>query len=241
MSRVLYILIIVLFFACKKAEDRPCFKKAGELTTSTITIEPSISHFEINDNIDVTLIEDTSSYLVLTGPKNLLNFIEVSNENNRLIISNKNKCDIFRMGYAIHAELHASTFEYLKLTGYGYITNIDSLNANIEIEATHSVSKLDLTFSCDSIFHKTEAGSIVANFKGIANYLYVYSANQAEFHGEELETKYLHFNNSSISDLYGYATVDALIEINNQGNVIISGNPASISVYGDGTGETTTP
>ncbi|MFT5229925.1 MAG: hypothetical protein ACI9EV_003080 [Urechidicola sp.] len=31
------------------------------------------------------------------------------------------------------------------------------------------------------------------------------------------------------------------MEINNQGNVIISGNPASISVYGDGTGETTTP
>ena len=114
----------ILFFAlatasvsCKKAEDRKCFKSAGEETDSEIFVT-SYDHLHLGSHIKYVLVQDTVEKVILTGGKNLLNFISVEVVNNELRIANNNKCNFLRSyKKKVTAEVHLKNLKKMHFEG----------------------------------------------------------------------------------------------------------------------------
>lgn len=125
------ILLMALFlFSCKKAEDRSCFKSAGDDSEQTISISGNIDSLFLYDNIIYNLIPDTVEKVVLKGGENLLNFATVAFENNGLTIENKNRCNFLRSYQKkITANIHFNQIRYLYFQGSEPLTAIDTLKS----------------------------------------------------------------------------------------------------------------
>ena len=88
-------MIALVFFSCKKPEDRRCIKGAGDL----VTIERPLTSFyslDLGPHIQYVLVQDTVEKVVLTGGENLLNFITTEIIGGKLIIQNTNRCNFLR-------------------------------------------------------------------------------------------------------------------------------------------------
>lgn len=101
-----FIALIVMFSACKKAEDRRCVKSAGEDTVQTHLVE-SFNKLDLGPRIRYVLVQDTVEKVVISGGKNLLNFITFSVEDGTLKIENKNNCNFLRSyKHVVEVEIH---------------------------------------------------------------------------------------------------------------------------------------
>ena len=68
---VYFVLAMVLFFSCKKSNQRKCFKKEGELIFKEINL-PSFEHLLLKENIEFVLIQDTIEKIIIEGGENWL-------------------------------------------------------------------------------------------------------------------------------------------------------------------------
>lgn len=111
--RLLIILTVVLV-GCKKASERSCVKSAGE----EITVERELEDFNklyLGSHLKFILVQDTVNKVVLTGGKNLLNFIETNVSNGKLFISNENKCNFLRSyKKKVTVELHLKKIQNIE-------------------------------------------------------------------------------------------------------------------------------
>ncbi len=123
-----FFIILVFLFSCKKAEDRRCLKSSGDIVTIRKEL-PNFSKLELTKNLIYTLIQDSLNYVEVIGGKNLINFVEFElNQDGRLLVSNKNKCNFLRdLDKKIHVKIHFKTLEDLTYSGSELLTNEDTL------------------------------------------------------------------------------------------------------------------
>lgn len=95
MRFLLVISIVLSLFSCKKAEDRRCFKSAGKTSIKEIELG-EFSKLKLGPHIKFELQQDTLNKMVLSGPKNLLNFISSDIIDSELKVWNENKCNFLR-------------------------------------------------------------------------------------------------------------------------------------------------
>ena len=108
---------LLLLFACKKPEDRPCWKPAGEEDTLTISLN-TFNKINVQEHLVCTLVQDTVEKVVISGGKNLLNFVGVNIENGLLTVTNENKCSFLRSyGQKVKVDIHFITLSNLEFEG----------------------------------------------------------------------------------------------------------------------------
>ena len=71
------LLLIFHFSACKKSEDRKCFKGIGDETIKTISL-PTFDKLLLKEHIEYILIQDSTNQMIIRGGENLVNYIEWS-------------------------------------------------------------------------------------------------------------------------------------------------------------------
>ena len=124
-----FMLISLLAFSCKKAEDRTCFKFVGDEATKTISLQQMDSLY-LYDNLIYTLIPDTGNFVELVGGENLLNHIECINSNNKLEVRNNNKCNFLRSyKKKVNAYIHVKEIKFIHFEGAEKLTNQDTLTS----------------------------------------------------------------------------------------------------------------
>jgi hypothetical protein len=119
---------LLMLASCKKAEDRRCFKSAGEPGTKTIVL-PAFDRLFLHEHIEYLLIQDSTDRVVITGGEHLLNFIDCAVTDGLLEITNKNKCAFLRSyKKKIKVEIHFTTLINLRFEGSDPLNNLDTLN-----------------------------------------------------------------------------------------------------------------
>lgn len=100
------IVCLALVFSCKKPENRACYKSIGDESI----LERSLNDFSLLDlgpHLKYILVQDSVNKVIISGGKNLLNFIETNVEDDKLTIVNKNKCNFLRkLDNDIIVEIH---------------------------------------------------------------------------------------------------------------------------------------
>ena len=100
-------IVLFLALACKKAEDRTCFKNWGEETTRTLAL-PDFNKLELYEQMEFVLIQDSTNKLVIHGGEHVVNFVKFEIDNDKkLTIRNTNKCNFLRSyKKKIRVEIH---------------------------------------------------------------------------------------------------------------------------------------
>lgn len=125
-------LVSLAFFSCKKAEERNCFKTAGEETSLIINLENSFDSLELYGNIIYNLIPDTLNKVVLEGGENLLPHIDVDYISpKRYKVSNENKCNFLRSyKKKVTANIHFKELGFIYFEGSENLTTLDTLKSS---------------------------------------------------------------------------------------------------------------
>lgn len=130
MRLIFYIISLGLFFsACKKKEDRTCWKVAGNPVKVNRAVEDWDRLF-LGPHLDYILIQDSANYIEIEGAENLVNLVETSFENGVLSITNQNKCNFLRSYKTklIRIKIHCKNIINIEYQGSETLTNEGVLN-----------------------------------------------------------------------------------------------------------------
>ena len=93
--RILPLIILLFFSACKKEEDRNCFKFIGKEDVLEFMLE-DFDRLILGKNLKYVFVQDIENKIILKGGENLLNFIRFNNSEGEIKIEDKNKCNFLR-------------------------------------------------------------------------------------------------------------------------------------------------
>lgn len=172
MIKSTFILIGFLMLAgCKKAEDRRCVKSAGEETVLTHTLEP-FDKLDLGPRIRYVLVQDSVEKLVVTGGKNLVNFVTFSVDDGTLKIENTNNCNFLRSyDHVIEVEIHLVNLINVLFKGTKELSCKNQLNLpylTFVIEEGGGTCNLNL--NCTSLYVGSGFGWGNFNIAGQTNY-----------------------------------------------------------------------
>ena len=234
-----YIIITILFFfaSCAKPEKRPCWKSNGKIIS--ITNEWSQAHhtLEIKEDINLILINDSLNYLTIEGPENLIEFIDISSSNEKITISNNNRCDFLREPQPINVYYHYKVLRNIELLGYGTLSNHNTIQHNININAFESLSNIELKLMNDTTIFTLMKGAVGVSLNGSSNYLYGYSSGYGPFKADSLICNTAHGHSTGLGDFYLNATESLIIELRSMGDFYYFGNPIITNFIQTGTGK----
>lgn len=199
---------ILLLFSCSKAEDRACVKSAGEDAVLEV-LTPQIDQLFLHEHLEYVLVQDTVEKVVLTGGKNLLNFVQIDVSEGLLDISNTNKCNFLRSyKKKVKVEIH-----FIELI-------------NIHFEGTESLTNKDtLQFNWMTFLIRDGAGPVTLNFNANAIYATVsHGWGDFTFNGTVNHAN-LNVRSNGFCNTYGLKIIDSLTVISNtQGYVKVNAN-----------------
>lgn len=225
---------LLLLVACKKPEDRRCWKASGETVTVRVPID-DFAYLNLKKKLHYVLVEDDSTYLIITGGKNLIKHISWGmNSDGFMVIENTNKCNFLRdEKKPLTVEIHFKTLGKLKYEGSESLNTPDTLH----------LPELDFTIldACGSLNMLLDVGEIKGDVAyGWGDYKLSGIAKKATFgvrsngyaNVENLKiTESLVVNLDSPGDLYVNADqIPVSGYISGKGNVYYSGNPTSMDV-----------
>ncbi|CAG5080573.1 DUF2807 domain-containing protein [Parvicella tangerina] len=228
------IILTLLISACEK-ENR-CFDQPGELTTITRTINSTYKTISIYDDLNVNFLNDSLSYVAITGGKNMVNNVVLSESGSHLTLSNDNKCLFMSNQDEIQITVHYSSMEELLLFGYGVIEITDKIQHNLHISGYDCYSTIALSLNNDSTTIALE-GSPQITAEGQSQYLYAYCIGSGNYHLENLATQTCHGHNKSIGDFHLKASKAYILELRSRGDIYLAdttGTTRFITQTGEG-------
>ncbi|RCW94074.1 head GIN domain-containing protein [Winogradskyella arenosi] len=95
MKKLIYILGIVLCFACNSEEVNDCFQTSGDLVQQEITV-PSFEGIIVHRDVEVVIKHAENYKVTVETGENLMADINVEVVDNQLILTDNNTCNYFR-------------------------------------------------------------------------------------------------------------------------------------------------
>jgi len=238
-SSYVFLLTAVLVFACKKPENRKCFKLLGSETTKEIPLE-SFERLDLREHVEYVLIQDSLDMVVLKGGKNLLNLIEVKSESGLLTIENKNRCGFLRNAKkVVVAEIHFTKLVNIRFIGTEPLTNQGTINTDYLTFYSRDGAG-DVNLNINALIVDAEANHGWCNFTltGTAQKARICAKSNSYCDVSGLTvTDSIYVASETVGDIkinadnlkiYGYIT--------ESGNILYKGTPLGIDVMLNGTG-----
>jgi hypothetical protein len=239
MKYFLIILFGLLFFACKKADERKCYKSFGEVIESEYPID-SVQEFKLYKKIKYKFYQDTLRKIVVRTGENMQNFIDVSTKDYITTINNYNKCNFLRSNDKIvEVDIHYPHYNKIYAEPSDSMVFVDTLRGNytnIHLRDGGGTLKLNVNMNQIQIGISYGAGNFIIG--GQANYAHLSIQNLAYGDALNLQTNNLSIYHNSNNDLqtnFDSSKVKVLFYAN--GDVRFVGEPLSLSVEGVGDGE----
>ena len=189
MRQMLVFGLLVLFFSnCKKANERTCWKSAGEETTKIIPVA-AFEKLELYEHIKYTLIQDSLDFIEIKAGKNLIDLIEISSENSILKIENLNKCNF--LGYQkrkVAVEIHVRNLNEIYFKGTDSLVNKGILNlSNLNVEIEDGAGSIDFNINAESLNFIVPHGWGDFKLKGLTKFFRVDIDGSGYFDTRELQ------------------------------------------------------
>ncbi len=145
-------LIVLLFSNCKKANERTCWKSAGEQTNKIIPVA-SFEKLALYEHIKYTLVQDSLEFVEIKAGKNLIDLIDVSSANSILKIENLNRCNF--LGYQkrkVAVEIHVRNLKEIYFKGTDSLVNKGILNLNnLNVKIEDGAGSINFNLNAKSV------------------------------------------------------------------------------------------
>ncbi len=145
-------LLVLLFSNCKKANERTCWKSAGEQITKIIPVA-AFEKLELYEHIKYTLIQDSLDFVEIKAGKNLIDLIDISSVNSILKVENLNRCNF--LGYQkrkVAVEIHVRNLKEIYFKGTDSLVNKGILNlSNLNVEIEDGAGSINFNLNAKSV------------------------------------------------------------------------------------------
>lgn len=240
-NKVLFLILITGLVACKKANERACFKVKGDIITTETPISKDIKTLELHDDIIYTLVPGKESKVVLEGGENLLPFIDIQSENGNLTLRNENKCKFLRsLKNKIYASIYIdsiSTIEYFGSRGLKSEGTIHSNQMRLLIKDGAGEVNLTLKNGYTAATVANGVGNFILNGQTVIAYLHCNSNGYCDTRGFKISNKLNVTSNTQGDMLVNANNVHFKATIQENGNIKYTGNPTDKDVSLEGNGQ----
>lgn len=224
--------------ACKKSEDRSCFKRTGELSERTVFLS-DFNRLDLRERMKFVLIQDSTNKIILTGGKNLLNLVEISENSGLVTVVNHNRCNYWRNYAMPTAEIHFTRLINLNFEGTERLYNQDTLftdyltltlkdgGGTVDLLVKALDIKAENTYGWGNMVLRGTTQTLRANLMGDGAF---------DFKGLKVSNALKILTVSSRDQKIGADGTPLQVQIDGVGNVRYWGNPSSILLnkYGSG-------
>jgi hypothetical protein len=224
----LFFLISVLF-ACKKPNERACWKSAGEQTAKVIPVA-NFSKLELYEHIKYTLIQDSMDFIEIKAGRNLIDLIDVASLNSVLKIENKNKCNF--LGYKkrkVEVEIHFKSLTAIYFKGTDSLIGKGKLNFDkLTVEIEDGAGSLSFDLNANGLNFLNPHGWGDFTLKGATKSLRVDVDGSGYFdtRGLEVQDSIAVISLSPISSKVNAASCKLKVELNGEGDLWYYGIPS---------------
>ncbi|WP_158276121.1 GIN domain-containing protein [Brumimicrobium oceani] len=232
---------VLLFFSCKKANERICFKGTGEASERIVNSEMDIDTLYLYDNLYYQLIPSNESKVVLTGGENLLEHIEVDFNNGRLSVSNKNKCKFLRsFKNEIHAKIYVDSITYIYYEGSKELVSSDTLFSNeLRLFIRDGAGSTNLTlrngYTSATVTHGF--GDFKLKGQTLSAYLSCSTNSYCDTRFFKVKNNLMVNSNTVGNMLVNASEANLFATILESGNIQYVGTPTSVSLESSGEGQ----
>lgn len=239
-KKLIIILVLFFTFACKKAEEKVCFKPYGETTELSYSLPDNITEFKLYNNINYHIYQDSLQIVKIIGGENLIQHISLNQFENQFEIRNHNKCNFLRnFDKKITVEIHYPNYTRFYSETADSLIFKDTINSNyFYLTQTLGGGYVKLNIAGDKLIMIGSNGVSTYEVSGKVNYADLRLQTDAKGICTNLICPEFEIDQNSTGDLFINGD-SAKININMKGtgNVYYSGNPDSIAVKGIGVGQ----
>jgi hypothetical protein len=231
----LALLAVLLQNACSPAE---CFKRTGEIVKE----ERVVSDFNtllINDNVEVTLRNDSSNTVIVEAGKNLISSIKTEVEGSILKITNENSCNWARSyNEPVRVSVGARFIKRIEQFGFNAIKTSELLEVdNLNIVCKNS-GDITLNLKANNVQLFTSSTSYI-NLIGSTKTALLHTNGMGEMYANKLSVDDLIVVHENLNDVHVFPIKSLNVTFNsqNKGNVLYYNEPESITIEGSGIGK----
>lgn len=233
-------MVLMLFVgACKKSEERSCFKGAGDYTELEIPLD-SVRAFHMNEKIRYRFYQDDQRKAIIKGGENLVQHVDIDNRDNVLYVDNRNKCNFFRNSEDIvEVEIHYPYYEVLFFDATDSVVFEDTIISDkLAVEMRDGGGSLKIAVNVFSLSMVVSHGAGDFTLSGKADNAEIKVQNNGAANAIKFRSDYVFIYQNSTSDCFiNLDDVWALIHIDGTGDVFHNGKPKIIDKQGLGEGQ----
>ena len=241
MKFVVIISLILVFFSCKKAEERRCFKGVGETSSLEIELNQSFDTLYLYDDINYVLVQSETPKLLIEGGENLITHVGYSVENEILQITNNNTCNFLRnFREKMTVEIHVPTINYIYYEGSESVTNQDTIqSSSLRIRIRDGAGSVNLTVNVGYIASTITHGWGDFSLSGNALIAFVSCRTNSICDTRKLiVANDMIVDSNTEGDMYVNGDDNRLrVDLRTGGNVFYTGEPTTITKTRTGSGE----
>jgi len=237
-----YVLIWVLpllLSACEKNGLDDCLKGTGKITKETRMYTSNCIYVRLEGNVNLVLVADSTSALVVEAGENLMDQITTGVINDSLLIQNRNRCNWVRdYSTPVNCFIPQGKICESDYRGSGNITSEcpvvrDSICINVR-NGSGSITLEVYTLLARLYLHE---GTADLNISGKSQVAFIYAADYGPFFCSKFESTHVFINNRGTNDCYVKATYHLGATIEHLGNIYYYGNPLNVDANITGSGQ----
>ena len=226
-------IIALLIFSLNVNAQNNNIKANGQVVTTTRTVD-NFDNINVSGSFDVDLVKGKEGDISIEASENLMDVIVTEVVDGTLKIKFKKGVNI-RNSKTIHITVSYATIEGVSLSGSGNIHTDDVVNAaNFDLSLSGSGS-IQLGVSCTNL-SSSISGSGNMKLNGKTDVFSCSISGSGNVNSSELIANTVHAKISGSGNI----KVNAIQEINaktsGSGNVIYTGNPATVKANSSGSG-----
>ncbi len=234
---ILVVLMLTLLTSCGDEPFCNCFESTGATISETRNLE-AFNKLEIFNNVSVNIHRSNDYKVVVHCGSQLVDGIRTEIDNQRLLISNVNRCNWMRNpGNEFIVDVYAPELTEIVYRSAGDIKCIDTIRTNQFLgESWDGTGTMDLLLDCNETYLKIHTGPADINARGETDLSFVYNTGNGYIRAGDLKSINAIAVSKSTGDCYIHCSSTLNAKIQYQGDVFYAGQPTSIQKEITGSG-----
>ncbi|MBN2669122.1 MAG: DUF2807 domain-containing protein [Bacteroidales bacterium] len=195
------LLSFVLVFSCSKDKMEKCGDN-GELGAQTLMLQ-DFNQLDIQSRFQFYFVQDTASYAVIEGPKDMLENVKFDLYDSLLTISDENTCKMFKGYPDLKIELHFKELSKVEINGNADCYSEDTLRlTKCLFESRADLLKWNIKVKAQELSFQFHAVIGEFTMSGEVENLYSYSSGSNHLYFENLVVQNASVNHSSLGNMH---------------------------------------
>ena len=224
LGNIILIALLILFVSCEKEG----FFSAGKTVTQRVELSESITEVTIKSMFEVTLVQDTENYALVTCGKNLQPEVKLSSNGNALYLTHSITFNWTRRYEKVKVELHLKSLPSFTIhkpvliktqglfTGTRFYLIDWEKYTELDVELDVETLQIDVSSENFGLY----------KLRGKAKTAVLYGWGSSRIEAQNMVINQCFIGQRSIDDIYVNVQDNLTVSIESSGDVYYTGNPA---------------